>query len=329
MNDATSFGKVAVLMGGQSAEREISLKSGRAVFESLQQQGIDAHALDCNHETLRELQDGKFDRVFIVLHGRGGEDGTIQGALESIGLPYTGSGVLGSALAMDKLRTKHVWHSCGIPTPPFQILTEGFDAVEVVEKLGVPLMVKPIHEGSSIGMSRVESVDELDAAWQEAIKSDGAVLAESWVSGAEYTVAILGDEALPPIKLETPRAFYDFDAKYRAESTQYICPCGLSGADEERLKRLALDAFAAVDASGWGRVDVMADSEGEFLPIEVNTVPGMTDHSLVPMAAKVAGIDFDQLTRAILSQTLPAGMQVRGVSGDAEALPAGMSGGAL
>ncbi|NOR52222.1 MAG: D-alanine--D-alanine ligase [Gammaproteobacteria bacterium] len=314
MSGAGSFGKVAVLMGGQSAEREISLKSGRAVLESLQRQGIDAHALDCNRQTLRQLQDEKFERVFIVLHGRGGEDGTIQGALDSIALPYTGSGVLGSALAMYKLRTKLIWHSCGIPTPPFQILDEGFDAVEVVERLGLPLMIKPIHEGSSIGMSRVESVDALDAAWRAATKSDGAVLAESWVNGAEYTVAILDGEALPPIKLETPNDFYDFDAKYRAETTQYICPCGLSGAAEQRLKKLALEAFAAVEASGWGRVDVMAETEGEFLPIEVNTVPGMTDHSLVPMAAKAAGIDFDQLTKTILAQTLPAGMQVRGVS---------------
>jgi len=304
MNSAEQFGKVAVLMGGQSAEREISLKSGTAVLQSLQRQGIDAHAIDCDQQTLRRLQDEKFERVFIVLHGRGGEDGTIQGALDSIGLPYTGSGVLGSALAMDKLRTKQIWHSCGIPTPPFQILEKGFDAVEVVERLGLPLMVKPNLEGSSIGMSRVESVDELDAAWQEAAKSDSAVMVESWVSGAEYTVAILSGEALPPIKLETPHTFYDFDAKYRAESTQYICPCGLSGADEQRLKKLALDAFAAVGASGWGRVDVMADSEGTFLPIEINTVPGMTDHSLVPMAAKAAGIDFAQLTKSVLAQTL-------------------------
>lgn len=304
MSSAEQFGKVAVLMGGQSAEREISLKSGNAVLQSLQRQGIDAHAIDCDRQTLCRLQDEKFERVFIVLHGRGGEDGTIQGALDSIGLPYTGSGVLGSALAMDKLRTKQIWHSCGIPTPPFEILDDGFDVAEIVANLGLPLMVKPIHEGSSIGMSRVESEDELDTAWQEAIKSDGAVMAESWVSGAEYTVAILDSEALPPIRLETPNTFYDFDAKYRAETTQYICPCGLSGADELRLKRLALKAFAAVGASGWGRVDVMADLEGTFLPIEVNTVPGMTDHSLVPMAAKVAGIDFAQLTKSILAQTL-------------------------
>jgi len=310
MGDVTHFGKVAVLMGGQSAEREISLKSGQAVLESLQRQGIDAHGLDCDFETLRQLQDGEFDRIFIMLHGRGGEDGTIQGALDSIGLPYTGSGVLGSALAMDKLRTKQIWYSCGIPTPPFQLLHEGFDAVEMVERLGLPLMVKPVHEGSSIGMSRVESVDELDAAWREASRTDNVIMAESWVSGAEYTVAILNGEALPPIKLETPNNFYDFEAKYRAETTQYICPCGLSGADEAQLKRLALEAFEAVAASGWGRVDVMADSEGEFLPIEVNTVPGMTDHSLVPMAAKAADIDFDRLTRTILAQTLDESEEV-------------------
>lgn len=304
MSDVKQFGKVAVLMGGRSAEREISLKSGQAVLESLLRQGINAHGLDCDLTTLRQLQDEAFERVFIVLHGRGGEDGTIQGALDSIGIPYTGSGVLGSALAMDKLRTKQIWHSRGIPTPPFQILGEGFDAVAMVEKLGLPLMVKPIHEGSSIGMSRVESVDELDAAWREASKTDSAVMAESWVSGAEYTVAILNGEALPPIKLETPNSFYDFEAKYRSETTKYICPCGLNSADENRLKTLALKAFDAVAASGWGRVDVMADSKGEFLPIEVNTVPGMTDHSLVPMAAKAAGLDFEQLTRAILTQTL-------------------------
>lgn len=304
MISAEQYGKVAVLMGGQSAEREISLNSGGAVFESLQRQGIDAHAIDCDQQTMRQLQDENFDRVFIVLHGRGGEDGTIQGALESIGLPYTGSGVLGSALAMDKLRTKQIWHSCGIPTPPFQILDDGFDAVEVVEKLGLPLMVKPIHEGSSIGMSRVESVDELDSAWKAATQTDSAVMVESWVSGAEYTVAILNDEALPVIKLETPNSFYDYDAKYRAETTQYICPCGLDSNAEQKLKTLALKAFDAVEAKGWGRVDVMADSAGTFLPIEVNTVPGMTDHSLVPMAANAAGIDFDQLTRIILAQTI-------------------------
>ncbi|MCW8826745.1 MAG: D-alanine--D-alanine ligase [Gammaproteobacteria bacterium] len=304
MNDALRFGKVAVLMGGQSAEREISLKSGTAVLESLQRQGVDAHGIDCSNGTLQQLQNEGFDRVFIVLHGRGGEDGTIQGALDSIALPYTGSGVLGSALAMDKLRTKQIWQSCGIPTPPFQILKQGFDASEVVAKLGIPLMVKPVHEGSSIGMSRVESADELEAAWQQATRTDAVVMVESWVSGAEFTVAILDGVALPPIKLETPNSFYDFDAKYRAETTQYICPCGLDDADELRLKTLALAAFDAVSASGWGRVDVMANSAGEFLPIEVNTVPGMTDHSLVPMAAKAAGIDFDQLTQTILAQTL-------------------------
>ncbi len=310
MNNSEQFGKVAVLMGGQSAEREISLRSGHAVLQSLQRQGIDAHAIDCDQQTLRQLQDEKFDRVFIVLHGRGGEDGTIQGALDSIGLPYTGSGVLGSALAMDKLRTKQIWHSCGIPTPPFCVLSAGFDPAEVVERLGLPLMVKPNHEGSSIGMSRVESADDLAAAWREATHSDGEVLAESWVTGAEYTVGILNGEALPAIKLETPHTFYDFDAKYRAESTQYICPCGLNDTDEQRLRKLALDAFTAVGAAGWGRVDVMTDMDGEFLPIEVNTVPGMTDHSLVPMAAKVAGIDFDQLTKSILMQTMEIAREV-------------------
>jgi len=310
MNSRAQFGRVAVLMGGQSAEREISLKSGRAVLESLQRQGIDAHAIDCDQQTPRRLQDEKFDRVFIVLHGRGGEDGTIQGALDSIGLPYTGSRVLGSALAMDKPRTKQVWDSCGIPTPQFEILDDGFDAAAVAERLGLPLMVKPIHEGSSIGMSRVESVDKLDAAWREAARVDSAVMAESWVSGAEYTVAILDGKALPSIKLQTPNTFYDFDAKYRAETTQYICPCGLSDADEQRLQKLALKAFTAVGASGWGRVDVMATADGEFLPIEVNTVPGMTDHSLVPMAANAAGIDFDQLTRTILMQTFTVAGEV-------------------
>jgi D-alanine-D-alanine ligase len=242
-----------------------------------------------------------------MLHGRGGEDGTIQGALDSIGLPYTGSGVLGSALAMDKLRTKQIWHSCDIPTPPFEILKAGFAADEVVQRLGLPLMVKPVHEGSSIGMSRVETAAALNSAWQEAIESDGVVMAESWVSGAEYTVAILDGVALPPIKLETPNTFYDFDAKYRAETTRYICPCGLSDAAELRLKDLALAAFDAVGAQGWGRVDVMANAQGEFLPIEVNTVPGMTDHSLVPMAARAAGLDFEELTRIILAQTLTRG----------------------
>lgn len=293
------FGKVAVLMGGNSAERVISLKSGQAVLEALLQQGIDAIGVDTATQ-LHLLTEKEIDTVFIALHGRGGEDGTIQGYLETLNLPYTGSRILGSALAMDKLRTKQIWQATEFPTPTSVILDENTDFNEVAERLGLPLMVKPVLEGSSVGMAKVKAVDELKQAWQQAAEYQCTVIAEKFVTGVEYTVAILHNRALPIIRLETPRDFYDFAAKYTENTTQYICPCGLSEIEEQKLQNLALRAFNAVSASGWGRVDMICDEQGQPYLLEVNTVPGMTDHSLVPMAAKVSGVDFGQLCVEIL-----------------------------
>lgn len=305
--NAPRFGRVAVLMGGWSAEREISLMGGRAVLEGLRRAGVDAHAVDAGRDVLRVLEDGGFDRVFNMLHGRGGEDGVIQGALALIGLPCTGSGVMGSAVSMDKLMTKRLWRGAGLPTPDFQVLDPDSDWAVVASGLGLPLIVKPSLEGSSIGMSKVESVDRLPEARQRAAACGGPVFAERWVAGEEYTAAILGDEVLPLIRLETPREFYDFEAKYQSDTTRYHCPCGLEEPVEQRLRSLALQAFQAVGASGWGRVDLMVDRVGVAWLIEVNTVPGMTDHSLVPMAARAAGMDFDDLVVRILAQTLDDG----------------------
>lgn len=300
-----AFGKVAVLMGGWSAEREISLKSGNAVLTALQERGVDAHGLDVQRETvLQQLQQGGFNRVFIVLHGPGGEDGVIQGALEILGLPYTGSGVMASALAMDKLRTKQLLEGAGLPTPGYMLLDEATDLNYVVAELGLPLMVKPALEGSSIGMSKVEDESQIRTAFELADGYNGLVFAEQWVTGSEYTIAILGDEALPVIRLETPHKFYDYEAKYFANDTRYHCPSGLAAEQEAQIQRLALAAFRSVGASGWGRVDIMVDQSDKPYVIELNTVPGMTDHSLVPMAARVRGIEFDELVYRILAQTL-------------------------
>jgi D-alanine-D-alanine ligase len=300
------FGKVAVLLGGRAAEREISLKSGAAVLAALQRQGVDAHPIDPDARVLETLRSGGFERAFIILHGRGGEDGVIQGALETLGMPYTGSGVLGSALGMDKYRTKLAWEGRGLPTAASVLLDSDAD-LERAAALGFPLMVKPAHEGSSIGMAKVEDPAALAAAWAAARQYDSLVLAERWITGAEYTCAILGREALPMIRLETPNAFYDFEAKYRADSTRYHCPCGLPESEERRLQELALAAFDATGASGWGRVDLMVDGAGQPFLLEINTVPGMTDHSLVPMAARAAGLDFDQLVIRILETSLERG----------------------
>ena len=301
--DAARFGQVALLLGGQSAEREISLKSGQAVLAALQRRGVAVTPIDPAPQVLAQLAQGGFDRVFIMLHGRGGEDGQIQGALETLGLPYTGSGVLGSALGMDKYRCKLAWQGAGLPTAEFALLRGEGDLARAAA-LGFPLMIKPAHEGSSIGMARVDDPAQLAAAWREATRFDRLVLAERWISGPEYTCAILGDEALPLIRLETPRTFYDYQAKYFAEDTRYLCPCGLSAEDEARLKALSLAAFATVGARGWGRVDLMLDVAGQPCLLEINTVPGMTDHSLVPMAARSRGIDFDELVWRILETSL-------------------------
>ncbi|MEW5757030.1 MAG: D-alanine--D-alanine ligase [Pseudomonadota bacterium] len=301
------FGKVAVLMGGWSAEREVSLRSGAAVLAALQAAGVDAHGIDAGRDVLEKLSAGKFDRVFNILHGRGGEDGAMQGALEVLGLPYTGSGVLASALSMDKLRTKQIWQSMGLPTPPSAILRAEEDLAPALRDLGLPLVVKPAHEGSSVGMSKVTRAEDLHAAWALAARYDDCVFAERWITGKEYTVALLGEQVLPAIRVETPNAFYDYHAKYQADTTRYHVPCGLDAAALARLETLVKQAFSALGARGWGRVDVMCDEQGRFWLIELNSIPGMTDHSLVPKAAKAAGIDFQELVLRILAQTLEGG----------------------
>jgi len=299
--NVAQFGKVAVLMGGLSAEREISLLSGNAVLSALKNKGVDAHGIDVSENIINDLEQEKFQHAFIVLHGRGGEDGTMQALLQLMSVPYTGSGVAASSLAMDKLKTKQIWLAMGLPTPDFCILDSEQSCVHALEKLSLPLIVKPVLEGSSIGMSKVESNEELIPAWQKARQCGGTVIAECWIEGDEYTAAILKDQVLPMIKLKTTHKFYDYDAKYEAADTQYICPCGLLEAQEAEFAILMMQAFKAVGASSWGRVDFMVDKNNQPWLIEVNTVPGMTSHSLVPMAAQQAGISFDDLALEILS----------------------------
>ena len=301
--DTSQFGKVAVLMGGLSAEREISLQSGNAVLTALQKKGVDAHGVDVGENIANELIEGNYQRAFIILHGRGGEDGCMQGLLEIMKLPYTGSGVMASSLAMDKLKTKQVWRAMGLPTPDFCIIDSPQSCQQALETLGLPLIIKPVLEGSSIGMSKVEEIEELIPAWQKAQQCGGTVIAESWIKGDEYTAALLDDQVLPMIKLKTSHKFYDYDAKYDADDTQYICPCGLSEEDESEFSILAKESFDAVGASAWGRVDFMVDEKNQPWLIEVNTVPGMTSHSLVPMAAKQAGLSFDDLVLRVLTTT--------------------------
>ncbi|MDH3451639.1 MAG: D-alanine--D-alanine ligase [Gammaproteobacteria bacterium] len=297
------FGRVAVLMGGQSAEREISLRSGAQVLAGLQARGIDAHALDLDADSLARLQRHEFDRVFLILHGRGGEDGQIQGTLDSLGVPYTGSGVLGSALSMDKHRSKLVWRALGLPTPAWMILDEAEQCQQACEIFGLPLIVKPCLEGSSIGVTKVTDAAASVSAWAAAGEY-GPVMAERCIEGDEYTVTVVGGEVLPSIRLATPRVFYDYEAKYFSDTTEYHCPSGLSDTHERQLAALCRRAFAALDAKGWGRIDLMRDHAGQFWLIELNTAPGMTDHSLVPMAARTAGLSFSDLVLLILEDTL-------------------------
>jgi D-alanine-D-alanine ligase len=294
------FGKVAVLLGGRSAEREISLMSGNAVLEALIRKGVDAHAFDTRDRDLHELRTGRFDRVFIALHGRYGEDGTIQGALELMNIPYTGSGVMASSLAMDKWRTKLVWIAMGIPTPRFAMLDAGADFQAVAGNLGLPLIVKPSREGSTIGLTKVMRARDVEAAYRKAAVHDAMVIAEEFINGVEVTASILGDAALPLIRIEAPGGNYDYQAKYFSDETRYFCPSGLAADQEGRIRALALDAFRLLGGRSWGRIDVMLDTAGSPYLLEANTVPGMTGHSLVPMAAKAAGIDFDDLVMRIL-----------------------------
>ena len=304
MSNASKFGKVAVLLGGKSAEREVSLDSGTAVLEALVRSGINAEAFDPQERSVTELVN--YDRAFIVLHGRGGEDGQIQGALEWLNVPYTGTGVQGSAIGMDKVKTKQVWQGSELPTAPYRIVTKDSDATDIVNALGLPLIIKPVHEGSSIGMSKVEKIEDFAEAIAKATEHDAVVMAEKWITGREYTIVVLNGQALPVIRLEPPQdvAFYDYEAKYQRNDVQYGIPCGLSEAEEQQLKALSLRAFQAVGASGWGRIDAMQDEQGNFWLLEVNTVPGMTSHSLVPKAAAAVGYSFDELCVAILEQTL-------------------------
>ncbi|HSN39461.1 MAG TPA: D-alanine--D-alanine ligase [Burkholderiales bacterium] len=294
------FGKVAVLMGGRSAEREISLRSGGMVLGALRKQGVDAHAFDPRDQGLEQLIAQNFDRAFIALHGRFGEDGTVQGALEYLGIPYTGSGVMASALAMDKLRTKLIWLAGGIPTPRHALLDAATDHAALTAALGLPLVVKPVHEGSSIGVSKVVSIEKIDAAFELARRHDDTVIAEQFIDGPELTVGILGAAALPVIRIEAPQGNYDYQNKYFGNETKYHCPCGLPPAQERAIQSQALAAFRLLGCHGWGRVDLMLDKGGNPFFLEMNTIPGMTDHSLVPMAARAQGLSFEDLVIRIL-----------------------------
>ncbi|PWT76291.1 MAG: D-alanine--D-alanine ligase [Proteobacteria bacterium] len=296
----TDFGKVAVLLGGKSAEREISLMSGSKVLEGLRAAGVDAHAFDPATRDLTDLKSEAFDRVFIALHGRYGEDGTVQGALELMGIPYTGSGVMASALCMDKVRTKLVWMACGLPTPKFEVVTSASKWPSVAKHLGLPLIVKPAHEGSTIGLTKVTRAADLEAAYALAAHHDSLVLAEAFIEGQELTGGFLGDEALPLIRIEAPEGKYDYQNKYFSDETQYFCPAELPASVESEIRALVLRSAQALGCSGWGRADLIRQPNGAVTLLEMNTSPGMTGHSLVPMAAKAAGLSFDQLVLRIL-----------------------------
>ncbi len=300
VDSAEQFGKVAVLMGGDSAEREISLMSGQAVLEALVRKGIDAHPVDAAGDPLNALSQDRFDRVWLALHGRGGEDGTIQGLLTMMNMPFTGSAVLGCAISMDKLRTKRLLAGMGIDTPAYCEMSGEQDFESVIGMLGLPMIVKPAAEGSSLGMTRVEQAEQLAEAYREAARFRSEVFAEAWVSGPEFTATVLHDQVLPLIRIDAINSFYDYQAKYFSDETRYVCPCGLPEHQERLLAAASMDAFSGVGASGWGRVDFMLADDGAPLVLEVNTTPGMTTHSLVPMAAAETGIDFDELTWRIL-----------------------------
>jgi D-alanine-D-alanine ligase len=300
VRESAAFGRVAVLYGGSSSEREVSLNSGSAVLQALQRRGVNAQGFDPAQRPLAELLELNIDRVWIALHGPGGEDGTVQGALECLGVPYSGSGVMGSAIGMDKLRTKWLAQAVGVATAQSVVLRTTADLEIARERLGLPLFIKPGSQGSSVGMARVERAEDLAAALEQALRFDPVVFAESLIPGPEYTVSILQGKALPSIRIETPRSFYDYEAKYLRNDTRYFCPSGLAPQAEAHLGALALASFEACGAEGWGRADFMLDRTGRPLLLEINTVPGMTDHSLVPMAARAAGMDFEELAWRVL-----------------------------
>jgi D-alanine-D-alanine ligase len=303
MIDPKSLGKVAVLFGGSSAEREVSLNSGSRVLAALQRQGVDAHAFDPAATQLTAIEHAGFDRAFIALHGGIGENGTLQGFLEMIGLPYTGSGVLASALAMDKWRSKLVWQAAGLPAPGYRLIDAETDAQAVIDALGLPMFVKPVHEGSSVGVTKVKTLADLMPAWKDASQHDSAVIAETALLGGEFTVAVWqtadGLQALPPVRIVPATEFYDYEAKYNRDDTQYNVPCGLPEAQVQHMQDLAVEAFEALGCRGWGRIDFLLDSAGAPYVLEANTAPGMTDHSLVPMAARAAGVDYDHLVLTV------------------------------
>ncbi|THF61894.1 D-alanine--D-alanine ligase [Pseudothauera nasutitermitis] len=296
------FGKVAVLFGGASAEREVSLMSGGAVLAALQRAGVDAHAFDPAERDLHILKDEGFERAFIVLHGRGGEDGTVQGALELMGIPYTGSGVMASALSMDKWRTKMVWLAAGLPTPRYAILDEHSDWDAVAAELGLPIFVKPVHEGSSMGATKVTEAGQLKAAWELAARYDTLVIAEEFVAGAELTAPFLGERVLPLVRIVAPDGNYDYQHKYFTDDTRYDCPSGLPAALERELQALVMKSAKVLGCRGWGRADLILTDDGRPYLLEMNTAPGMTGHSLVPMSARVAGLEFDALCLEILAE---------------------------
>lgn len=298
----SDFGKIAVLFGGRSAEREVSLMSGSNVLKALQQAGLDAHAFDPAEREIFELKRDGFKRVFIALHGRYGEDGTVQGALELMGIPYTGSGVMASALAMDKVRTKMVWTAAGIPTPRFEVVDAGSDWAGVAKRLGLPLIIKPAREGSTIGLTKVVDAAQLPQAHALASKHDAFVMAEEFIAGEELTAGFLGEQALPLIRIEAPQGNYDYQNKYFSDETKYHCPCGLPEAEELRIRALVMKSAQALGCAGWGRADLIRRADGSVQFLEMNTSPGMTGHSLVPMAAKQAGLSFDDLVLRILEQ---------------------------
>jgi D-alanine-D-alanine ligase len=308
VKSAAEFGKVAVLYGGSSAERDVSLMSGQAVFNGLQEKGVNVSLIDLQGYALQNLLDEQFDRVWIALHGRGGEDGSVQGALELLGVPYTGSGILGSALCMDKLRAKQIFTALGLPTPKWLVVDATTNEQDLLAAIGLPMVIKPSNEGSSIGMSIVTQEEALAQAIQDAVQLDTSVIAEQYIEGQELTASVLHDKVLPIIHIETPRSFYDYEAKYFSDNTRYHCPAGLSAAVADEISELSLHAFKALDATGWGRVDFMLDAGQKPWILEVNTVPGMTSHSLVPMAAAALGISFSDLVWKVLETSMPKGV---------------------